>query len=495
MKKVIVVGAGIAGMSAGIYALQSGFDVTILEQHTIPGGNCTSWRRKGYLFEGALHWLTGSSKKTHLNHVWRNVGALNDNTKIHLKDSLYTCYYHGQEVCFYRDPDKLRHHLLAVSPEDAKEIKSLYKDIKRFMNFKVPVIDIKGVKVNQKSKMSPLELMKMIRILPKIIAFNKISVEDYSQKFKHPAIRELLLNIVGETLTASALFFTLGCLAAGDGGYVEGGSLVMTENMAKRFKGLGGEIMYSSPVEKVIVVKDEVVGVLVNGKEIISDAVIVTADTLTSTQKLFETPLKEPWMEEMRKNVKFMANTFVSIGVECDLSDLPEGMIFPLQKPFTFAGEDFRTLSLHNYASYKGYAPIGCSALTTIFMGDTYEYWKAKRNSGEYELEKEKLAKSVVHLLEDKLPQTKGKVKVIDIATPLTYERYCGTMHGSWMTLMEKEDKMVTYPSISQYIKNLYFAGQRLQTPGGLPVAVDTGRKAVQHLCKDAQVVFQGKVD
>ncbi|HOE56630.1 MAG TPA: oleate hydratase, partial [Bacillota bacterium] len=57
MKKVIIVGAGIAGLTAGVYALQSGFDTTIYESHTIPGGACTSWRRKGYLFEGGLLWL------------------------------------------------------------------------------------------------------------------------------------------------------------------------------------------------------------------------------------------------------------------------------------------------------------------------------------------------------------------------------------------------------------------------------------------------------
>ena len=36
MKKVIIIGGGIAGLSAGVYARRSGFDVTILEQHTIP---------------------------------------------------------------------------------------------------------------------------------------------------------------------------------------------------------------------------------------------------------------------------------------------------------------------------------------------------------------------------------------------------------------------------------------------------------------------------
>ena len=61
MKKrsVVVIGAGIAGLSAAVYLQRSGFDVTIYEQHEIPGGLSTSWSRKGYLFEGGMHWLTG----------------------------------------------------------------------------------------------------------------------------------------------------------------------------------------------------------------------------------------------------------------------------------------------------------------------------------------------------------------------------------------------------------------------------------------------------
>jgi len=53
-KKVIIVGAGIAGLTAAVYAKRSGFDVTLIEQHSIVGGMCTSWKRKGYLFEGAM---------------------------------------------------------------------------------------------------------------------------------------------------------------------------------------------------------------------------------------------------------------------------------------------------------------------------------------------------------------------------------------------------------------------------------------------------------
>ena len=40
-KKIIIIGAGISGMTAGIYALLNDFDVEIYEKHTIPGGQCT----------------------------------------------------------------------------------------------------------------------------------------------------------------------------------------------------------------------------------------------------------------------------------------------------------------------------------------------------------------------------------------------------------------------------------------------------------------------
>ncbi|WP_242875915.1 phytoene desaturase family protein [Cellulosilyticum sp. I15G10I2] len=494
MKKVVVIGAGIAGLSAGIYALQSGFDVTILEQHTIPGGNCTSWKRNGYLFEGGLHWLTGSSQNTPLHQVWLNIGALTDDTAIHLKDILYTYYYNGQEVYLYRDLDKLEKHWSTLSPEDAPAVQSLCRDIKLFGKVGMPVQDIKGVKVQIKNKMSLSMLFTLIPLFSKLRKYESLSVRELSEKFKHPAIRTLLQNIVGENLTASALLFTLGCFSSGDGGYVEGGSLRMALNIAKRFTDLGGNIQYTSRAEKVILAEGKAVGVLTKGQIIPADAVIVATDTVRAIDNLFDTPLHEPWMDQMRSNVKFMADTFICLGVEADLSNLPENMLFSLEQPLSIAGQKHSIFALHNYAAYEGYAPKDCSALTTIFMGDTYSYWKTQKENGTYETEKQKVAEEVIRLLEQKLPQTAGKVSVVNVATPLTYERYCDTYHGSWMTLMEKGDKMTTYPSVSESIHNLYFAGQRIQTPGGLPVAAHTGRKAIQYLCKDTNTVFQGQL-
>ena len=97
---------GISGLSAGIYALQSGFDITILEKQNIPGGNSTSWRRGGYFFEGGMHWLTGSSKENPIYKVWSNLGALDDDVSVQPR-SISTYLDNGQNVCLYRDVDKL----------------------------------------------------------------------------------------------------------------------------------------------------------------------------------------------------------------------------------------------------------------------------------------------------------------------------------------------------------------------------------------------------
>lgn len=494
MKKVIIVGGGIAGLTAGIYAMQSGFDVTILEMHTIPGGNSTSWKRDGYFFEGGMHWLTGSGKDQPLYKEWCNLGALGVDVPVYNRDPFHTYNYKGEDVCLYRDVNKLEKHFLSISPNDKKEIQALCKDIKKFSKMSMPIMDIKGVKVKEKQTMPLSMLFKMLPVFPRMYSLSKIATSEYVERFKHPAIREILRVVLGSDYNASALMFTLACFASGDGGYPEGGSLSMALRMAKRYENLGGQIKYGKRVQKVLVKNGRAVGVVVNDEEILADAVVITADTLSAIDNLFDKPLHEPWMEKMRTNTKLAMNTFICLGIEADLSDLPGNLLFLLDTPFSYAGNEIHSVGINNYATFKGYAPKGCTSVTLALLGDTYDYWKNAKTSGTYEQEKKLLADTIIEKLSAKLPQIKDKVVVWDVATPLTYERYCGTYKGSWMTVLEKGDKATTYPNTSENIANLYFAGQRLQPPGGLPVAASTGRTAIQYLCRDTDSVFQGKM-
>jgi phytoene dehydrogenase-like protein len=85
--KILIIGAGVADLSAGIYAQMNGFESTIYEMHRIPGGLCTSWRRRGYIFDGAVRYLTSLCPNTKGNQLWAELGILDD-TPIHFYDEL-----------------------------------------------------------------------------------------------------------------------------------------------------------------------------------------------------------------------------------------------------------------------------------------------------------------------------------------------------------------------------------------------------------------------
>lgn len=491
MKNVIIVGAGIAGLTAGVYARQSGFNTTIYEAHSIPGGASTSWRRKGYLFEGGMHWLTGSSDKKSLNKLWHETGALNDSTPIFIRDPFLIYEYGGKSVCLYRNIEKLETHLLELSPEDSDEIKRLCIDLKKLSKLDMPVSDIKGVKLNNKSSFKPSALFSMLPGMLRMPFYASQTAAEYAMRYKSPILQKLFMNIVGDENSATAVVFTLATLTSGDGGYPYGGSLAMANRIAAKFLDLGGSIQYNAPVDKIKVTNGNAAGIVAGGREIPADAVIVTQDTLKAVDTLFDNPIREPWTEKMKKETKPILNTFICLGIKADLSNIPESICWELDSPISCAGQKIQSISINNYSSYKDYAPEGCTALTSIILGDSYDWWKSKKQNGLYKEEKEKLAKAFIDAVIKKYPQLDGKVEVWDVATPLTYERYLHSYKGSWMSIIDKGSKMETYPAKPESINNLYFAGQRLKPPGGLPIAVETGRAAVQYLCKDTDTVFQ----
>jgi phytoene dehydrogenase-like protein len=72
-KSIIVIGAGIAGLATGCYGQMNGYRTRIFEMHTLPGGLCTSWKRRGYTFDGCIHWLIGAGPGSGLHHVFYGV--------------------------------------------------------------------------------------------------------------------------------------------------------------------------------------------------------------------------------------------------------------------------------------------------------------------------------------------------------------------------------------------------------------------------------------
>ena len=488
MKKVIVIGAGIAGLSAAIYARKSGFEVTLCEQHKIAGGMCTSWRRKGYLFEGGIHWLTGSSPKTGLHQVWKEIGALNDSVKVFLQEPFYSVEWEGQTFSLYRDVAKTVELLSALSPADSRQLRRFRGDVKAFSAMQMPVYDIKGVKTQNPKRMGFGSLLKMLPAFPLLGRLNKMSSKDYAEQFEHPAIQRLL-RVLGDEYSAISLIATLATLDFGDGGYPEGGSLAMADRMKKTFEDSGGKLLLSTRVKKVNIENGTATGVTLENETLAADAVIVTQETIAAFEKLFDPPPQDAWVSELRNSTKPAVCTFIGVGIKAEIPQMPVPL-WKLAEPFTYAGTSVSEMFFNNYVGY-GYCPKGCSVLTTFLMGDTYDFWKKAKEDGRYEDEKRGLADQISRVIREKFPQAEGNIEVIDIATPLTYERYTGAYHGSWMGIMGAGDKMKAYPGVLKDVSGLYFAGHRLMLPGGLPVAAATGRQAAQMLCRQFDVMFR----
>jgi len=493
-ENVIIIGAGVAGLAAGTYLRNSGFTVTILEQHTIPGGLSTSWNRRGYLFEGGMHWLTGSSPDVPLNRIWHEVGALKENNPVINNDPFYTYTDGTRQLCLYRDIDRFEEELTSFAPEDTKAIKRLCADMRLFTHVHLVVSDLPGVKVTHPVKPSMAELCAMVPVITRIIPLSMQSYPDYVSKFKNEAVRHLLLSVIGTRYNALSFIYPLASFSSGDCGYPAGGSIRMAQNMADTFTALGGTIRYRTKVTGIQSRNGRVTGVEADGTVIPADRVIVTLDTRKAVDTLFTPQLDERWVCKMRKIVISEQNMFLCVGIKADLSNYPAGFVIPLDPPLEAAGLTYSELCLHNYSRYDAHAPQGCTALTCLLLGPSYDWWKARKEDGTYRQEKENLMQRFIALLARWVPESAGNIEVTDVATPCTYERYTGSFEGSWMSVWKPGAGSFTFPVKTSAVDGVYFAGQRSMMPGGLPITVWAARRAAQAVCRDTHTVFASPV-
>ncbi len=144
MKKIIIIGGGVAGLSAGTLAQESGFETEIYEKHSLPGGLCTSWERKSYRFDGCIRYVYGSAEGQFCHSLMKKIGAgslqfVNHDESIRVESAA------GETVVFYCDLDRLQEHLLKIAPEDDKAIKALIRTAKSLSRTSMPTTSIESL--------------------------------------------------------------------------------------------------------------------------------------------------------------------------------------------------------------------------------------------------------------------------------------------------------------------------------------------------------------
>lgn len=489
-KKLAIIGAGIAGLSAGCYAAMNGFQVDIYEQGASAGGVCTAWRRGDYLFDGCLHWLLGSSPSGGvMRMIWDELGALEKKTIQDQEEFCRVVKSDGTELIVFSDIEKQEEYLLGLSPADSKKIKKFTALVRKFLNFDMPeqpfwAFSFRGAMKSGK---------KFLPYLP-YLHYSKKSVQDYFSTWENPDIAFMFSKMIGEKASMLSLFVTLAWHSSKNAGWPEGGSLALTESILKRFLNLGGRIHYKNKVDQLLIQNNQIKGlVLEDGSQKKADITISAADGQFTLFHLLNGHYLTPVLEKMYRGYPLFTPLIqISFGVARDFSNEAIGKNYYFDKEINFGQTQASSFGLRHLCFDSAFAPQGKSSL--IMMIDSpYEIWERLKNDTEaYQKEKKAVQEEAINQLEKLYPGIRNDIEVIDIATPLTLERYTGNWKASYEGWLPDADNPP--PRIAKFLpglNNFYMIGQWTNPGGGLITSAKDGRDIIYYICKQAKKTFK----
>jgi phytoene dehydrogenase-like protein len=495
-KSIAIIGAGFAGLATGIYARLNGYKADIFEMHNIPGGLCTSWTRKGFTFDGCIHWLVGSSPDSGMHDIWEETGIAQGREFINLDEYLRIEDKSGRTLVFYTDTKRLEKHLLEFSPKDEKPIKEFIDGIRLCSKFNTPSKKDSFL-VRMKKQIGNVYLF--IKNGKKFRYWMQVTSKNFASGFSDPTLREAFSQIWIPEFSMFFVLFTFAYLNDKNAGYPLGGSKPMADALEKRFTELGGKIHYKSKVVKIITNGDVASGIrLENGTEYFADRIISAADGHSTIFNMLDGKYgNEKDKEPYDKWPIFPPLIFISIGVNRKFNDVPStisGLTFYLDDYTEVADRTINSLTVHIYNHDPAMAPEGKTSLTIMLKTD-YDYWKELgKNREKYDEKKDEVVRIVSNLLEKRFPGICSQIEVSDVATPLTFERFTGNWKGSFEGwLITPENAGVVMKPMEQTINgltNFYMCGQWVEPGGGLPTALLSAKRLMKKICREDKRKF-----
>ncbi len=487
---IIIIGAGFAGLGTGIYAQMNGYKTRIFEMHDKPGGLCTSWNRKGYTFDGCIHWLVGSSPESAFNRYWEEVGIAQKSKIINIDEYMRFEGKDGRTLIFYSDIDRLEKHLLEFSSQDAKPIKEFVSGVRMCIPFNQPSKRVPVMKRIGKNIKFGVTLATNGNKMQK---WMKITAKDFAERFSDPLLREAFNEMWVPEFSMLFMLFTFSYLHNRNAGYPIGGSMPMSKTLEESYLKLGGQINYKMRVEKIIVEDKKAVGVrLTDGSEYRANRVISGADGYATIFNMLDGKFADDTTREpYEKWPIFKPLIFVGVGVARTFKEEPlavSGFSYPLKQPVELGDAVRDRIWIHIYNHDHSLAPEGKTSVI-IILNSEYDYWKKiAQDRNVYLQKKEEIGTKIVEILENRFPGISSQVEVVDVATPLTFERYTGNWQGSfegWLITPENSHTfMKRMPQQLPGLENFFMCGQWNEPGGGLPTCIMAGRRLVQNLCR-----------
>ena len=487
--KILIIGGGIAGLAAGIYAQKNGFQATIIEMHDKPGGQLTAWDRNGYRFDYCLHWLVGTDHGTY-HDIWKETNAITNEVEV-INHEVFIRIVDQQKGDFliYNNLDKWEAYLLDLAPEDGKAIKKMCRIMRKsdgFDQFEHPP----GMRtIGNYFKM----LVDAGSFIPILLRYGKKTCHEFfdSLGIQNDQLRFFLNKLFGgRDFSAIGFMMMMGWAHAKNAGYLKGGSFEMSKRMAQKFQDLNGKFLFESRVKEIIVENNTAKGIqLENGETFYADHIISACD---GHQVLFEM-LKGQYLDDQIKEAYtnwelFTPLVMIGFGIDDKITSKTHNTTY-FDENLSIGQTQVQGYSIMNRSSYdESFAPEGKTTLLMQFESP-WENWENLTGTA-YLDEKEAIRKEAVTLLEKHYPGITTKIETIDIATPKTTVRYTGVWKGAYEGFMPSTDVLSGLPMQLKGLNNFSMVGQWLFPGGGLPPSAQTGKWAIEKLCKAKNKAF-----
>lgn len=491
-RRIVIVGGGIAGLCAAVYAQKCGYQAVVLEMHDIAGGLAASWRRGGYTFETCLHWLYGSNPASTMHGQWLEVCDVDKLTFVNHEEFGRVETESGESLAIYTNVDRLEAELVRRAPQDAKAVRRLAAAIRKFGKFRMP-----DPSAHWAARW--WALAQDLPCLPLLRELSRTSCMEYGERFTDPLLKAALGGGEMGELSALALFFSLAWMDQHDAGYAIGGSQALIRLIEEKLLRLGGQLRVGARVERILVENDAAVGVqLADGEKIAADWVVSAADGHATIYEL----LGGKYLSKVADKAYGEMETFpsylqVSLGVARNLADQPPSATRLLDTPLRVdPGTELWQAAFRFFNFDPTFAPRGKTAVTCFLPTRNYEYWVELRrhDPAGYGAEKYRVAEAVIAVLERKIPGIRRDIEVVDVSTPATVIHYTGNWKGSMEGWFIKPGvSFKPMPNTLPGLRRFAMVGQWVMPGGGLPSGLMTARPAIQQICRQDGVPFTPK--
>ena len=449
-----VIGAGIAGLVCAAFLAKCGKKVLLVEQHFIPGGYCTSFKRKGFTFDAAVHHIGGCGKWSVVGRCFKTLGIEMDFYPLDPMDHLI---FPNFSIEIPADLDEYLTRLQERYPSEKDNIKDFFQD---FIKLYRATFNIEKSQIIDKYK-------------------DQTYGEMLNAFFKNDEIKMILAGQWGyiglpPTQASAIAMCQMMINYLKDGAFSPvGGTQEFANAIFKKFIDFGGHVMLSSRVKKILLNGSSVKGIkLQDGKEISSGLVVSNADARQTFFDLLEGKSDPSFLkkvEEMRESCSFFL-LYLGVGGDVDLTKVKRGF-YHTATDASAMDKEWLYISVPTKIS-PTLAPSNKQIISVVVYLNKAMY----KNVTDWKSFKERMTLQTINRLESYIPDLNKYIEVKESATPKTLERYTSNTSGAaygWEVTVDQmwENRL----SQKTPIENLYLTGHWTRPGPGICAVVSSG--------------------